>query len=157
MIASQQMSEPAFDQLRTKEQLGYIVFTGIKRLNQQYLALHLIVQSSHKDADFLDGRVEDFLGNYREQLLALTEDAFAANVAAVIEKLVEKPKNIDQVCVCLVISLHAIFVHLCVHVASEPRAMGNHVKIFCARSEADLVRLWIKRCFHRSATNTGRK
>jgi insulysin len=95
------MSEPAFDQLRTKEQLGYIVFTGIKRLNQQYLALHLIVQSSHKDADFLDGRVEDFLENYREQLLALTEEAFAANVAAVIEKLVEKPKNIDQVRVLL--------------------------------------------------------
>lgn len=56
-----QMSEPAFDQLRTKEQLGYIVFTGLKRLNQQYLALHMIVQSSHKDADYLDGRVESFL------------------------------------------------------------------------------------------------
>jgi len=27
-----QMSEPAFDQLRTKEQLGYIVFSGIKKV-----------------------------------------------------------------------------------------------------------------------------
>lgn len=26
------MSEPAFDQLRTKEQLGYIVFSGIKKV-----------------------------------------------------------------------------------------------------------------------------
>ena len=92
------MSEPAFDQLRTKEQLGYIVFTGIKRLNQQYLALHLIVQSSHKDADFLDGRVEDFLLQYRTQLAAMPAEDFAANIAAVIEKLVEKPKNIDRVC-----------------------------------------------------------
>ena len=92
------MSEPAFDQLRTKEQLGYIVFTGIKRLNQQLLALHLIVQSSHKDADFLDQRVESFLLQYREQqLLTMAPEDLEANVAAVIEKLVEKPKNIDQV------------------------------------------------------------
>ena len=91
------MSEPAFDQLRTKEQLGYIVFTGIKRLNQQVLALHLIVQSSHKDADFLDGRVEDFLLQYRAQLAAISAEDLGANVNAVIEKLLEKPKNIDQV------------------------------------------------------------
>ena len=91
------MSEPAFDQLRTKEQLGYIVFTGIKRLNQQQLALHIIVQSSHKDADFLDGRVESFLVQYREQLAQISAEDFSANVNAVIEKLVEKPKNIDEV------------------------------------------------------------
>jgi len=91
------MSEPAFDQLRTKEQLGYIVFTGIKRLNQQYLALHLIVQSSHRDADFLDGRVESFIAQYRDQLKDISAEDFAANIAAVIEKLLEKPKNIDQV------------------------------------------------------------
>ena len=91
------MSEPAFDQLRTKEQLGYIVFTGIKRLNQQLQALHIIVQSSHKDADFLDGRVESFLTQYREQLAQISPEDFSANVTAVIEKLVEKPKNIDEV------------------------------------------------------------
>jgi insulysin len=91
------MSEPAFDQLRTKEQLGYIVFTGLKRLNQQYLSLHIIVQSSHKDAAYLDERVESFLAQYRELLRALTEEAFAEYVTAVIEKLVEKPKNIDEV------------------------------------------------------------
>jgi insulysin len=91
------MSEPAFDQLRTKEQLGYIVFTGLKRLNQQYLSLHIIVQSSHKDTAYLDERVESFLALYRELLSALTEEAFGEYVTAVIEKLVEKPKNIDEV------------------------------------------------------------
>jgi insulysin len=91
------MSEPAFDQLRTKEQLGYIVFTSIKRLNQQHLALHIMVQSSHKDADYLDGRIESFLCQYRAMLLAMPQKEFQENVAAVIEKLVEKPKNIDEV------------------------------------------------------------
>lgn len=92
-----QISEPAFDQLRTKEQLGYIVFTGLKRLNQQYLSLHIIVQSSHKDADYLDNRIEAFLHAYREQLIGLSEETFKENVTAVIEKLVEKPKNIEEV------------------------------------------------------------
>ena len=109
-----QMSEPAFDQLRTKEQLGYIVFTGIKRLNQQHLALHLIVQSSHKDADFLDTRVEDFIVNYRQQLVELSEEDFAANTAAVIEKLMEKPKNIDQVRVIVLLLEDSVCVCVCI-------------------------------------------
>ena len=109
-----QMSEPAFDQLRTKEQLGYIVFTGIKRLNQQHLALHLIVQSSHKDADFLDTRVEDFIVNYRQQLVELSEEDFAANTAAVIEKLMEKPKNIDQVRVIVLLLENSVCVRVCI-------------------------------------------
>ena len=105
------MSEPAFDQLRTKEQLGYIVFTGIKRLSQQYLALHLIVQSSHRDADYLDGRVESFLVQYRDQLKAISAEDFQANVAAVIEKLLEKPKNIDQV---NILSIYISTCHMCI-------------------------------------------
>ena len=39
------MSEPAFDQLRTKEQLGYIVFSGIKKVSTllcQCIAAHLM-------------------------------------------------------------------------------------------------------------------
>ena len=31
-LLAHMMSEPAFDQLRTKEQLGYIVFTGVKKV-----------------------------------------------------------------------------------------------------------------------------
>lgn len=92
------MSEPAFDQLRTKEQLGYIVFTGIKRLNQQVLALHIIVQSSHKDPQYLDERIESFLELYRKHLLEeCTAEQLQTHIHAVIEKLLEKPKNIDQV------------------------------------------------------------
>ena len=90
------ISEPAFDQLRTKEQLGYIVYSAIKRLNSQYLALHIIVQSSHKDPDYLDQRIESFLVQYRQQLAAMAPEEYQAYVQAVIEKLVEKPKNLNE-------------------------------------------------------------
>ena len=117
------MSEPAFDQLRTKEQLGYIVFTGLKRLNQQYLSLHIIVQSSHKDADYLDNRIEAFLQVYRDQLIALSEETFKENVNAVIEKLVEKPKNIEEVIFyvamrCILSSFQIISYHLYIFICA---------------------------------------
>jgi len=51
------ISEPAFDQLRTKEQLGYIVFTTVMK-SGHFMGLRMIVQSSHKDPVYLNQRVE---------------------------------------------------------------------------------------------------
>ena len=91
------MSEEAFDQLRTKEQLGYIVFTGMKRIAQNYGSLHMIVQSHHKDPIYLDHRIETFLQYYYDQVLVpMTSEKFQSFVTAVKEKLLEKPKNLDE-------------------------------------------------------------
>lgn len=48
----QLMQEPAFDSLRTKQQLGYIVHTG-GRDPAGTLGLRFIVQGAHTDADSL--------------------------------------------------------------------------------------------------------
>lgn len=91
------MSEEAFDQLRTKEQLGYIVFTGMKRLAQNVAALHIIVQSHHKDPLYLNDRIEHFLLRYYEEVLKpMTEEKLQHFIHAVKEKLIEKPKNLDE-------------------------------------------------------------
>lgn len=89
------ISEPAFDQLRTKEQLGYIVHTSVKSVGQT-CGLQIIVQSSHKDPVYLDSRIEDFLVAYRTKLAAFTDEELQKNILAVVEKLLEKPKNLDQ-------------------------------------------------------------
>lgn len=91
------LSEPAFDQLRTKEQLGYIVFAGVKKLGQ-HNALHIIVQSNHRDPKYLDDRVESFLKQFRNDLLEFTAEQVAANVQAVIDLMTEKPKNLNEEC-----------------------------------------------------------
>ncbi len=57
----------------------------------------MIVQSSHKDPIFLDGRIEDFLTTYRQSIAEMSEEKLQTFVDAVIEKLLEKPKNLDQV------------------------------------------------------------
>lgn len=92
------MSEPAFDQLRTKEQLGYMVFSGVRRIAQNILAIYMIIQSNHKDAHYLNHRTEAFLHYYfRPLLLSLTTNQLQDYIVAVKEKLLEKPKNLDQV------------------------------------------------------------
>ena len=50
------------------------MYSAIKRLNSQYLA-HITVQSSHKDPDYLDHRIEDFLVQYRQRLAAMAPQA----------------------------------------------------------------------------------
>lgn len=55
-----------------------------------------VVQSSHKDPDYLDQRIEDFLVQYRQQLADMALEEYQAYVHAVVEKLVEKPKNLNE-------------------------------------------------------------
>lgn len=88
-------SEPMFDQLRTKEQLGYIVHTSTVKFGR-LLAMRVVLQSNSKNGTFLDKRVETFLLNYRNVLEAVSAEALADNIQAVIELLLEKPKNLQK-------------------------------------------------------------
>jgi secreted Zn-dependent insulinase-like peptidase len=65
--------------------------------------VQVIVQSSHKSASQLDERVEAFLLQYRKELQRYLDsaqpdalDKLREYVSAVCEKLLERPKNIDQ-------------------------------------------------------------
>ena len=60
------------------------------------LALRMVVQSSHKDPEYLDQRVEEFLTGYEKHLMELSDEEFQKNITAVIDKLTEKSKNLDQ-------------------------------------------------------------
>ena len=57
------MHEAAFNQLRTIEQLGYIVHVGQSNAEHKFF-LRVIVQSSVMDAAGLDARIETFLRSY---------------------------------------------------------------------------------------------
>eukprot|EP01041_Mallomonas_annulata_P009052 gene9052-18749_t len=89
------LSEPLFDQLRTKEQLGYIVHNAIAKIGN-INALRIIIQSNNTEPMALDDKIESFLISYHDVLEKLSEEDLKSNIQAVIEKLVEKPKNLDQ-------------------------------------------------------------
>ncbi|TYZ68896.1 hypothetical protein PybrP1_010965 [[Pythium] brassicae (nom. inval.)] len=84
--------EPCFHQLRTQEQLGYLVFSGVVRF-EGVAYFRVLVQSSVADPALLDQRVEVFVGGLRDALAALPRAAWATQVTAVVKALEEKPKR----------------------------------------------------------------
>uniref|UniRef100_A0A158P677 Insulin-degrading enzyme n=1 Tax=Angiostrongylus cantonensis TaxID=6313 RepID=A0A158P677_ANGCA len=88
----QLLREPAFNQLRTVEQLGYIVWTG-PRLTSGTLALQLIVQGP-TCPDHILNRMEAFLENTREDIVSMSDEEFEQQKTGLITRLLEKPKTL---------------------------------------------------------------
>lgn len=86
--------EPAFDVLRTQRQLGYIVFTGIRR-ECGVLGLQVLVQSTKADPLVLDDYIEEFLqSTLRAHIEGMSDEAFESNVQALTEKTLEADKTL---------------------------------------------------------------
>lgn len=93
-LFDQIVHEPAFDQLRTKEQLGYIVQTSISsRIG--VLGWKVLVQSE-RDPVHVESRIDAFLGQAKTLLEGLTEEEFARHKGSLIAKREEKPKNLGE-------------------------------------------------------------
>nr|CCA19734.1 insulindegradinglike enzyme putative [Albugo laibachii Nc14] len=89
------LHEPCFNQLRTQEQLGYLVFSGRMR-NENVEYFRVLIQSDKASPDYLDQRCESFLLQFRETVLEqqLTQrQVWQKHIAAVIHSLSERPKQ----------------------------------------------------------------
>ncbi|GMR59756.1 hypothetical protein PMAYCL1PPCAC_29951 [Pristionchus mayeri] len=94
-LLNQMINEPAFNQLRTNEQLGYIVATWPQR-SVTAQSLCLLVQGK-KQPDEVEKRIEQFLENNVKPLLTeMSAEEFAKNVEACVHQLEEKPKTLGQ-------------------------------------------------------------
>ena len=58
-LVAQILTEPCYNYLRTKEQLGYIVFSGSRKVNSA-TGIRVIVQST-KHPSFVEEKIEEFL------------------------------------------------------------------------------------------------
>lgn len=88
--------EPCFNQLRTKEQLGYVVFSGY-RLSRSYFGLRFLIQSE-RPCEYLEFRVEEFLKKFKNNNLKkeLTDEAFAKFKQSLKNKKLTKLKNLSE-------------------------------------------------------------
>ncbi|GLT29354.1 hypothetical protein SLA2020_042260 [Shorea laevis] len=85
--------EPAFHQLRSVEQLGYI--TSLEQRNDFGIrALQFIIQSTVKGPGHIGLRVQAFLKMFETELYKMTHDEFTNNVNALIDVKLEKHKNL---------------------------------------------------------------
>ncbi|RXG67447.1 Insulin-degrading enzyme [Armadillidium vulgare] len=89
--------EPAFDELRTKEQLGYIVWCGLRRSNG-IQGLRLIIQGD-KSPRYLDSRIECFLLKMKDVLLEMSEEEFLKHRVALAKRRLERPKKLSHLTV----------------------------------------------------------
>ncbi|RLN36220.1 zinc-metallopeptidase, peroxisomal [Panicum miliaceum] len=87
--------QPAFHQLRSVEQLGYIALLR-QRNDSGVRGLQFIIQSTAKDPANLDVRVENFLKMFESTLYQMSDAEFKSNVSALIDMKLEKYKNIRE-------------------------------------------------------------
>lgn len=86
------ISDPVMDILRNKEQLGYIVYSGLRRSNCVQ-GLRVIVQSE-KHPSYLEQRIEAFLIKFREMLENMDDKEFETHKEALANIRLEKPKTL---------------------------------------------------------------
>uniref|UniRef100_A0A915BTP0 Insulin-degrading enzyme n=1 Tax=Parascaris univalens TaxID=6257 RepID=A0A915BTP0_PARUN len=91
-LLSQIFQEPSFDILRTKEQLGYIVFCSCRRECGNH-GLRLIVQGL-KDPKFVIWRVENFIYHMKEVMEKMSDEELRSHMESVATKRLEKPKKL---------------------------------------------------------------
>ncbi|KAJ2616625.1 metalloprotease [Coemansia sp. RSA 1365] len=89
------LKEPFFDQLRTKEQLGYITYSTSRKHNGGQMALRLIVQSEISPA-FVALRIARFVKEFHKQLEQMTQDTFESIVNSLRVLLEKKPNNLVE-------------------------------------------------------------
>ncbi|KAI1096322.1 ubiquitin carboxyl-terminal hydrolase-like protein [Rostrohypoxylon terebratum] len=93
-LLDQIIHEPAFDQLRTKEQLGYVVFSGLRSSATTY-GFRFIIQSE-RTSEYLESRIDSFLATQTTSLENMSDADFESHKRSVIIKRLEKLKNLDQ-------------------------------------------------------------
>lgn len=91
----QMLSSPYYEQLRTKEQLGYIVFAR-DRSDHNIVSVSLILQSSEKSPMYMLERSDSFLQVFYEYLKQVPESEVDQNIASLTEVIMEKEKKLND-------------------------------------------------------------
>jgi len=94
-LLQQILEKPFYHQLRTIEQLGYLVWSG-QRVNNKIDGMFFMIQSSDRAPDYLQARIKLFLSNFRKTLSELPPQEFEKFRASAIAKREEKPKNLAE-------------------------------------------------------------
>ncbi|KAF9482803.1 insulin-degrading enzyme [Pholiota conissans] len=95
-LLTQILSEPAFNILRTREQLGYIVTcTSWTLPGDVERGLRIVIQSEKKPG-YLETRVEAFLDDMKTKLEEMTKEEFAIHRTSLQKKWREANKNLAE-------------------------------------------------------------
>ena len=95
IVLGQALQQPFFTEMRTNQQLGYIVWSGnLSRGENHYL--YFAIQSGEYSADKLDTCADDFIKTCPDLIRDMSTNMFVKFKNAAIEKLKQKPKSITE-------------------------------------------------------------
>lgn len=86
---------PFFTEMRSNQQLGYIVWAGPSTQRDNF-HLYFIIQSASHAADDLEDRADAFIATYPQQFRALPPESFAALNTSAVEEVKKKAKSIAE-------------------------------------------------------------
>lgn len=93
-LLSDVLNKPAFHELRTVQQLGYMVFQGVQDFDG-FAGMYVIIQSTVADPDTLLDRIEQFLRGARTTLLEeMTKETLQDYVTALIASKAEPEQTL---------------------------------------------------------------
>lgn len=89
------IADPFYSEMRTRQQLGYIVQAAAFEDERQTVAL-FVIQSGEHTASVLEARADAFIRTLPQQLAAMPAETWAAIVGGVRSRLLERDKSIAE-------------------------------------------------------------
>jgi insulysin len=96
LILGKFIDRPFFTEMRSNQQLGYIVAAGVASLERTSIYAYFIIQSDGYAADEITKRAEAFIATYGDKFDAMPDDAFENLKATALEELKKKAKTISE-------------------------------------------------------------
>ena len=89
------INPPFYEELRTKQQLGYVVGAGVLPFRKQP-SMMFYVESPNSSSLVLESKIETFIQAFKSQLESLTAKEFAVYQQGLVGKLLEKPHSMSE-------------------------------------------------------------
>ena len=94
-IISKALQQPFFTEMRTNQQLGYIVWSYTNNLDETHY-LNFLIQSGEYPADKLNRHADEFIISSSEIVNSMDSETFQQLVDSVIEELEKTPMSIAE-------------------------------------------------------------
>eukprot|EP00904_Undaria_pinnatifida_P012432 jgi/Undpi1/8319/HiC_scaffold_25.g10788.m1 len=89
------MEDPYYDSLRTQQQLGYLVFSGVK-IVEGVSFMYLLVQSAERGPSYLSDRSLEFLKGFRQQLVDLPASQLRDYAGGLVDRKLEPDRRLSS-------------------------------------------------------------
>ena len=96
LILNAFLDRPFFTEMRTNQQLGYIVWSGARSASKDHIYFYFVIQSGTHSADVLEDRADAFISTFTEQFRDMPQEVFERFKASVAEELKKKEKTIAE-------------------------------------------------------------